>query len=106
MELKEILKTEVNSALVSFENHNADNGFFEDNVIDVEQELNERQYEPIGICKNVPFKSAGIKYSVAFVYKYKENVYWCHMPETYWFYLLKQYYGYDVADKIVDSIMQ
>lgn len=105
MDIREALRTEVNSAMLTFENHNRDNGFFEDLVREFEKELQARQYEPIGICKNIPFPCSATKYSVAFVFRNNGEVNWCHLPETYWFHLLKQCYGYDEADKIIDEIM-
>ena len=92
MNLGEILKTEVNSGMINFENHNTDNGFFGDTLNEIEKELKYRNYEPFGN-------------SIAFVYKYDEEVYWCHMPETYWFHLLREAYGYDEADKIFENII-
>ena len=105
MDLREVLKTEVNSALISCGNHDSDNGFFADNINGVEKKLIAREYEPLGICKNVPFECASAGRSVAFVYKYDGDVHWCHMPEIYWFRLLKECYGYSEADKIVSSIL-
>lgn len=105
MNLGEILKTEVNSGMINFENHNADNGFFGDTLNEIEKGLKYRNYEPLGICKHVPFPCSCAGNSIAFVYKYDEEVYWCHMPETYWFHLLRETYGYNEADKIFESII-
>ena len=101
----QLLKTEVNSAMITVSNHDKDNSFFESKVYEIENALKERCYEFIGISKHVPFPCGVSDYSLAFVYKCKGEVYWCHIPETYWFTLLKQCYGYDEADKIIESIL-
>ena len=103
--LGEILQTEVNSGMVTFENHNNDNGFMDCDIVPFERALKERHYEPVGICKNVPFEPAYAKYSVAFCYKYEDEVYWCHLLETIWFSLLSDVYGRKEADAIVSRIM-
>ena len=105
MNLGEVLKTEINSALISCGNHDSDHGFFAANINDVEKNLIAREYEPLGICKNVPFECASAGQSMAFVYKYDDNVCWCHMSEIYWFRLLKEWYGYSEAKKIINSIL-
>ena|GEM_PF-1963205 len=105
MELKELLRTEVNSALITIKNHDRDNGFFRDTVTEIERDLRSRNYEPIGICKNVPFKCGVSSESVAFVYKYDGEIYWCHMPATYWHHLLTDCFGRKEAEKIYCEIL-
>nr|DAH03591.1 MAG TPA: hypothetical protein [Caudoviricetes sp.] len=105
MELKELLKTEVNSALLTIKNHNRDNGFFRDTIVEIEKDLNYRQYEPMGICKNVPFECTVASRAVAFVYKYDGEIYWCHMPETYYHHLLVECYGWTEAGKVFEEVL-
>ena len=45
-DMGKILQTEVNSALVTFENHSNDNGFMDCDVLPFEMGLRERHYEP------------------------------------------------------------
>jgi len=105
MSIGEILQTEVNSALVTFENHSNDNSFMDCDIKTFERLLEVGKYEPVGICKHVPFEPAYAKYSVAFCYRYEEELYWCHMTETIWFSLLSDVYGRKRADEIVSKIM-
>ena len=105
MDLKEILKTGVNSALISIKNHEGDNGFFRDTIVEIENDIERRGYVPLGICKNVPFECSSASQSVAFVYKYLDEIYWCHMPETYWHHLLTDGYGWTEAGKIFKEFL-
>lgn len=105
MDLGMILQTEINSAMISFKNHDSDNGFLECDVTKFESALVKRGYEPLGICKNVPFKPDYAIYSVAFCYKYNGDVYWCHLTEVMWYSLLNQIYGNKKADAIISNIM-
>ncbi len=105
MNIGEILQTEVNSALVTFENHSDDNSFMHCDIKPFERLLEVGKCEPVGICKNVPFEPAYAKYSVAFCYRYEEELYWCHMTETIWLSLLSDIYGSKRAAEIVSNIM-
>lgn len=105
MNLGEILKTEVDCALISNRNYDSDNDFFADNINGVEKSLIARKYDPLGICKYIPFECASQNQSLAFVYKYEDDVYWCHIPKIYWFRILKEWYGYFEAKKIMNSIL-
>jgi hypothetical protein len=105
MDLGMILQTEINSAMISNKNHDCDNGFLECNVTKFESALVEKGYEPLGICKNVPFKPDYAIYSVAFCYKCNGDVYWCHLTEVMWYSLLNQIYGNKRADAIISDIM-
>lgn len=78
-ELSYALNNEVNSAMLTCENHDADNGFISGSIIELRKGLKRRGYEPVGICDNVPYN----KYStpqVAFVYRFMDEIHWCHMP--------------------------
>ena len=103
--MKEVLITEVNSALLTFSNHDNDNGFLEDTIDKVEKKLIERGYEPVGICKNVPFPCVSTSMSLGFVYRYDGEVRWCHIPEVYWEMLLCQCYSRKEVNSIVESIL-
>lgn len=104
-ELGEILKTEVNSASLTYENHNRDNGFLYSDIDDVVKALNDRysDLEPVGICRDVPFPCNAIANanSVGFVYKVDGETYWCHFTEMLWFSLLSDVYGRKEADLII-----
>lgn len=102
-ELGEILKTEVNSASLTYQNHDADNGFLYSDIDDVVKALNDRysNLEPVGICRNVPFPCSTSNYSVGFVYKIDGETYWCHFTEMLWFSLLSDVYGRKEADLII-----
>lgn len=102
--LGRILQNEVNSAAVTFENHSNDNSFLDCGIRDFAAEL-ENGYEPVGICKNVPFKPDYAEHSVAFCYKQDGELYWVHMTEILWFSLLSDIYGRKQADEIVSKIM-
>lgn len=101
----EILQAEVNSAMITVQNHDNDNGFLECGIREFTLALRERNYEPIGICKNVPFKPTYTEYAVAFCYKRNDEIYWCHLTETMWYSLLTQLYGRKKADTIISKIM-
>lgn len=105
MNIGEILQNEINSAFINFENHSNDNSFMDCDVKRFEELLQAPKYEPVGICKQVPFKPAYAKYSVAFCYRYKEELYWCHMTEIIWYSLLSKIYGCEKADNIITKIM-
>lgn len=105
MTLGEILQNEINSALVTFENHNSDNSFMDCDITTFARLLEASHYEPVGICKNVPFEPSYARYSVAFCYKYEDELYWCHLTEIIWFSLLSDVYGRDKADEIISRIM-
>lgn len=105
MNIVEALQTEINSGMLTVENHCRDNGFFGDTLKECEKELKRRKYEPVGICKNVPFECAYSSYVIAFVFRYNEEIYWCHLPESYWFKLLKEVYGHLHADIIIQNIL-
>lgn len=106
MSIGEILQTEVNSALITFENHNKDNSFMDCDIRIFNRLLTCKNYEPVGICKNVPFKPAYAIHSVAFCYRYEEELYWCHLTETVWYSLLSGVYGRQKADEIISGIMK
>ena len=105
-EIGEILQTEINSALLTYENHNNDNGFLDCDILEFERGLTERNYEPVGICKNVPFAPDYALHSIGFCYRYNEELYWCHLTETLWYSLLSDVYGRNTADTIISEIMQ
>lgn len=105
MLIGEILQNEVNSACVTTGNHNNDNGFMYPDIINFEKGLKKRGYEPIGISKNVPFKPSYAEYSVAFCYKYNDEIYWCHLTEIVWHSLLSDIYGRKKANEIFDTFM-
>lgn len=102
-ELGKILKTEVNSASLTYQNHDADNGFLSIDIDDMVIKLNDRysNIEPIGICRNTPFPCSVGKYSIGFVYKIDGDTYWCHLTERLWFSLLSDVYGRKDANNIV-----
>lgn len=103
--LGEILKTEVNSASLTYQNHDADNGFLSSDIDDMVMELNDRysNLEPVGICRNPPFPCSASHYSVGFVYKLEGDIHWCHLTELSWFSLLSDVYGRKEADNIVSG---
>ena len=105
MKIEDILQNELNSALVTFENHSNDNSFMECDIKTFERLLQGNKYEPVGICKNVPFEPSYAKHSIAFCYRYEEELYWCHMTEIIWFSLLSDVYGRKKADEIISKIM-
>lgn len=105
MNIGEILQNEINSALVTFENHSSDNSFMDCDILIFEKSLKTNKYDAVGICKQVPFKPAYAKYSIAFCYKYNDELYWCHMTELLWFSLLSKIYGRKEADIIIRNII-
>lgn len=104
-ELGIILRTEVNSGYINGMNHSDDNGFFEIEPIRFIYEMERRGYEAMGICTYVPYPSKADDQTVSFVYRENGDIYWCHLPETYWFNLLSKIYGYNEADKYVSEIL-
>lgn len=98
------LEEKVNDGLLNHSNHIQDNGFFEDTVKEVVEGMRERRYEPIGISLNPPFECTVTGDSIAFVMRINEEIYWIHMPETYWFHLLADYCGRKQADMIISEI--
>ena len=69
MTIGEILQNEINSSFVHLNNHNNDNGFLYCDILSFENGLLTRGYEPIGICKHIPFEPPYAKHSIAFCYK-------------------------------------
>lgn len=98
------LEEKVNDGLLSHANHIQDNGFFEDTLNGVVREMKKRKYEPIGISLNPPFECTVASNSIAFVMRIDEEIYWVHMPETYWFHLLADYCGREHADIIISEL--
>ena len=98
------LEEKVNDGLLNYSNHIQDNGFFEDTLKEVVEEMRERQYEPVGISLNPPFPCTTTDYSIAFVVRINEEIYWLHMPETYWHHLISDYYGRKQADMIIEEL--
>lgn len=86
---REALTCEVNSALLTFENHSADNIFLDPSYTVMERLLREYRFEPVGYCKNVPFNRYRSK-QIAFVYRYDDELHWCHMPEICWMSFLQE----------------
>lgn len=105
MTLLESLQTVVGSGMISRNNHTRDNSFFERRIDDAQRKMEQMQLEPVGICLNVPFPSNSDDFTVAYVFKDEGETYWCHLPQVYWFSLLKQNYGYDKADEIIRNII-
>jgi hypothetical protein len=87
--LKEALTCEVDSALLTFENHNPNTIFLDPSYRVMERQLMEYHYEPVGICKNVPYNRYRAK-QIAFVYRYEDELYWCHLPEICWMSFLME----------------
>lgn len=104
-ELGEVLKTEINSASLTYQNHDADNGFLSSDIDDMVMELNDRysNIEPVGICRNTPFPCNALfgRSAIGFVYKVDGDTYWCHFTELLWFSLLSDVYGRKEASDIV-----
>ncbi len=86
--LSEALHTPVNSALLTYGNHNADNSFLRRNLAAVEKALREKGCRAVGVSANMPF-SAHKEHQIAFVYEseYGEKC-WCHMPLVMWLHLI------------------
>lgn len=80
---REALTCEINSALLSSENHSTDNIFIDPCYLSMERMLRECHFEPVGISRNVPFNRYRAN-QIAFVYRYEDELYWCHMPEVCW----------------------
>lgn len=86
---REALTCEINSALLSSGNHSTDNIFIDPCYRSMERMLQECHFEPVGISRNVPFNRYRAN-QVAFVYRYEEELYWCHMPEVCWISFLQE----------------
>lgn len=99
------LQNKVNDGLLNYSNHTQDNSFFEDSLSETVKKMREREYEPVGISLNPPFPCAAASFSIAFVMRFNEKIYWVHMPETYWLMLLSDHYGRKHARLIVDEII-
>lgn len=102
MELKDALVTEVNSGMLSYGNHNTDNGFLNEKYYMVERELKCAGYEPVGVCFNVPFNPHPTK-QIAFAYLVDDEVHWCHMPQSCWYNYLYDCYGTKVAEEMLSE---
>ena len=87
--LREALTCEVNSALLTFGNHSADNIFLDPSFSVTERMLRECHYGPVGISRNIPFNRHQTN-QIAFVYRYDDELYWCHMPEVCWMSCLRE----------------
>ena len=98
------LKEKVNNGLLNYSNHIQDNGFFEDTLKEVVEALREKQYKPVGISLNPPFECISASDSIAFVMRINDEIYWVHMPETYWFHLLADYCGREHARMIISEV--
>jgi hypothetical protein len=86
---QEALNCEVNSALITCENHSPDTIFFDPSYRIMEQLLREYHYNPVGICKNIPYNEHRAN-QIAFVYRYEGELYWCHLPEICWMSFLME----------------
>lgn len=86
---REALTCEINSALLSSGNHSTDNIFIDPSYRNMEWMLRECHFEPVGISRNVPFNRYRAN-QIAFVYRYEDELYWCHMPEVCWISFLHE----------------
>lgn len=86
---REALTCEVNSALLTFENHSADNIFLDPSYAVTERLLREYHFDPVGISRNIPFNRHRAN-QIAFVYRYDDEIHWCHMPEICWMSFLQE----------------
>ena len=106
MELKEALTNVVNSALLTFDNHDKDNSFLSSRIAEMEKDLRYSGYKPEGICFNVPWNHYPDE-QVAFVYECKEEEkYWCHMSRLCWEMLICDAFGYNNADQIISKVTE
>lgn len=102
MTLKEALVTQVNSGMLTYSNHNTDNGFLNPKCYETEKALLRAGYEPVGISRNVPFNPHKTK-QVAFVYRMDGEAVWCHLPLACWYNFLYDLYGGKQAEKILED---
>jgi hypothetical protein len=86
---REALTCEVNSALLTFENHSADNIFVDPSCAAMERMLRECHYEPVGVSRHIPFNRHRSS-QIGFVYRYNDELYWCHMPSVCWMGFLQE----------------
>ena len=87
MRLSEALLQTVNSANLTYSNHNSDNSFLRGNLTAMEKILFENGYDAVGISKNVPF-SHYKEQQLAFVYEENGEKYWIHIPVIMWLHLV------------------
>lgn len=97
-DLKTALLQSVNSALLTLNNHTTDNSFLFQGYRGFERRLEEYNYEPVGVTKNVPYNPYPSE-QLAFVYRFEGELYWFHLPKRCWEFLLLEGFG---CNKIKD----
>ena len=100
MTIEESLTNEINSAMITFENHSKDNSFVDCDLKNFKKYFGYTGYEPYGVCRNVPFNYYPDE-QVAYVFKEDEEIKWVHIPKLMWRYLLSDIYGREKAKEIV-----
>ena len=99
MEFRDAITNCVNSAMLTYENHNTNNSFLGASYRMVDRMLKMYDYEPVGTSKNIPFCNHSTA-QIAFVYRYEDEIYWCHLPEICWKKFLVDIYGSDNLEEI------
>lgn len=100
------LQYKVNSALLTFENHTNDNSFLDSDINYMINGLKKSDYVPAGICTSIPYIPSNYEegWYIGFVFYYKDEVQWIHMPKVTLFALLEDYYGREKAEEIYDNL--
>ena len=100
MRVEDSLTNEVNSALITCNNHSSDNSFISNELHRFVSNLKATSYEPYGICRNVPYNPYDVD-EIAYVFKEDDEIRWVHMPKLCWKHLLSDIYGRENAKEIV-----
>lgn len=96
------LTNEINSGMLTYQNHSNDNGFLYCDFDDFAKALEYSKYEPYGVCRNVPYNTYNDK-MVAYAFKEHDEIRWIHMPEAQWRLLLSDIYGREKAKAYVNE---
>ena len=100
MRVEDSLTNEINSALITCNNHSSDNSFISNELYHFVGNLKVKPYEPYGVCRNIPYNPYDID-MIAYVFKEDDEIRWVHMSKLCWKHLLSDIYGREKAKEIV-----
>ena len=103
MTVLESLTNTVNSGILTFENHTNDNSFVSTEFFHFEKDFLHKGYEPVGVCKNIPYNNYDSP-MIAYVFKDNDETVWIHMPERCLVHLLSDNYGREKAKELVKNL--
>ena len=99
--IKQSLETQVNSALLTFNNHSNDNSFISNELSTFISNLRNSNYIPYGVCMNPPYSHYDSPMVGYVFYDERDEVRWVHMPKRALLHLLSEIHGREEAKRML-----